>query len=123
MQILDNEKISTLIQIGFAGCTKGQIFQARRLFEGLLCANPEILGAKLGLAFSHLVVDDFAKADELLDELMTKYEHDADVKAMKVFSCALQKQAEEAHAIADLISPEDVSAYQLCQDSLKLLDR
>ena len=59
MQILEKEKISALIQIGFAGCAKGQIFQARRLFEGLLCADSELVGAKIGLAFSYIVVDDF----------------------------------------------------------------
>ena len=92
MQILEKEKISALIQIGFAGCAKGQIFQARRLFEGLLCADSELVGAKIGLAFSYIVVDDFDKADQILDELLVSHSDDADVKAMKVFSLALQKK-------------------------------
>ncbi|EFY07565.1 tetratricopeptide repeat protein [Succinatimonas hippei] len=123
MQILEKEKISALIQIGFAGCAKGQIFQARRLFEGLLCADSELVGAKIGLAFSYIVVDDFDKADQILDELLVSHSDDADVKAMKVFSLALQKKSEEAKKLASSVDASQQSAYNLCQDALNLLDR
>ena len=123
MQILEKEKISALIQIGFAGCAKGQIFQARRLFEGLLCADSELVGAKIGLAFSYIVVDDFDQADQILDELLVSHSDDADVKAMKVFSLALQKKSEEAKKIASSVDASQQSAYNLCQDALNLLDR
>ena len=119
MQILEKEKISALIQIGFAGCAKGQIFQARRLFEGLLCADSELVGAKIGLAFSYIVVDDFDKADQILDELLVSHSDDADVKAMKVFSLALQKKSEEAKELASSVDASQQSAYNLCQDALK----
>ena len=123
MQILEKEKISALIQIGFAGCAKGQIFQARRLFEGLLCADSELVGAKIGLAFSYIVVDDFDKADQILDELLVSHSDDADVKAMKVFSLALQKKSEEAKKLASSVDASQQSAYNLCQDAVNLLDR
>ena len=123
MQILEKEKISALIQIGFAGCAKGQIFQARRLFEGLLCADSELVGAKIGLAFSYIVVDDFDKADQILDELLVSHSDDADVKAMKVFSLALHKKSEEAKKLASSVDASQQSAYNLCQDALNLLDR
>ena len=123
MQILEKEKISALIQIGFAGCAKGQIFQARRLFEGLLCADSELVGAKIGLAFSYIVVDDFDKADQILDELLVSHSDDADVKAMKVFSLALQKKSEEAKKLASSVDASQQSAYNLCQDASNLLDR
>ena len=123
MQILEKEKISALIQIGFAGCAKGQIFQARRLFEGLLCSDSELVGAKIGLAFSYIVVDDFDKADQILDELLVSHSDDADVKAMKVFSLALQKKSEEAKKLASSVDASQQSAYNLCQDALNLLDR
>ena len=123
MQILEKEKISALIQIGFAGCAKGQIFQARRLFEGLLCADSELVGAKIGLAFSYIVVDDFDKADQILDELLVSHSDDADVKAMKVFSLVLQKKSEEAKKLASSVDASQQSAYNLCQDALNLLDR
>ena len=123
MQILEKEKISALIQIGFAGCAKGQIFQARRLFEGLLCADSELVGAKIGLAFSYIVVDDFDKADQILDELLVSHSDDADVKAMKFFSLALQKKSEEAKKLASSVDASQQSAYNLCQDALNLLDR
>ena len=123
MQILEKEKISALIQIGFAGCAKGQIFQARRLFEGLLCADSELVGAKIGLAFSYIVVDDFDKADQILDELLVSHSDDADVKAMKVFYLALQKKSEEAKKLASSVDASQQSAYNLCQDALNLLDR
>ncbi len=123
MQILEKEKISALIQIGFAGCAKGQIFQARRLFEGLLCADSELVGAKIGLAFSYIVVDDFDKADQILDEFLVSHSDDADVKAMKVFSLALQKKSEEAKKLASSVDASQQSAYNLCQDALNLLDR
>ncbi|MCL1603324.1 tetratricopeptide repeat protein [Succinatimonas hippei] len=123
MQILEKEKISALIQLGFAGCAKGQIFQARRLFEGLLCADSELVGAKIGLAFSYIVVDDFDKADQILDELLVSHSDDADVKAMKVFSLSLQKKSEEAKKLASSVDASQQSAYNLCQDALNLLDR
>ena len=123
MQILEKEKISALIQIGFAGCAKGQIFQARRLFEGLLCADSELVGAKIGLAFSYIVVDDFDKADQILDELLVSHSDDADVKAMKVFFLVLQKKSEEAKKLASSVDASQQSAYNLCQDALNLLDR
>ncbi len=121
MALLSTEEKRLLVKLGFAACQKGKVKHARDLFEKLLEAEPDAVGAKVGLAFSHIVVNDFAKGDELLNEVMVKHPDDMEAAALRVLSFALQKKENEAREAAAKIPEKEGSAYSLAQGALALL--
>ncbi len=122
MEALSKENVRLLLTIGFAACAKGKVGQARKLFQNLKIAYPEATPVIVGLAFSHIVVDDFAAGEKLLAEVIDKDE-EQDALALLAFSKALQKKEDEVREIAAKILEEHTSAYNLTQQALNLINQ
>ena len=97
--MLDSNNIALLLDIAFAGCHKGEVEDARKIFDGVLAAKPGHAPAIIGKALSHIVVDDFATADELLDGVLATNPDDADAKAMKGLSLYCAGKKDEAKTV------------------------
>lgn len=122
MNTLSKEDISLLVNIGFAACIKGKVTIARTLFENLLLAYPTMAPVKIGLSFSYLVVNDFVHGEQLLQEVIDNGDPDQEALAFLTFAKALQKKDEEAQELAAQVKEENITAYNLVQESLHLLE-
>lgn len=122
MNNLSQDDIRLLVNIGFAACVKGKVTPARTLFENLLVAYPQMAAVKVGLAFSHLVVDDFAHGEQLLQEVIDAGDPEQEALAFLAFAKVLQKQEDEARELAVQIKEENTTAYNLAQEALHLLE-
>ena len=111
-----------LLTIYFAACASGKVAHARKLFENLRIAYPEADPVQVGLAFSHIVVDDFETGERLLQEVISRGDEDQDALSLLAFSKALQKKEDEVREIAASISEEHPSAYKLAQEALQLVN-
>lgn len=120
MEVLSKEEIKFLINLGFNACAQGKVLYGRDIFENLLRFDENLQGAKIGLAFSHIVVDSFVIADSLLNELLSKEEHNYDACAFMALSKALQKD-EQAKDYINMV-PESEPCYALCQNALQILE-
>ena len=123
MEALSKENARLLLTIGFAACAKGKVAQGRKLFENMHIAYPEASAVIVGLAFSHIVVDDFAEGERLLNEVIKLGDEDQDALALLSFSKALQKKEDEVQDIVAQISKEHTSAYSLAKEALKLVTK
>ncbi len=81
--MLSTQESQQLLDIANAGCTKGHIVEARTIFHALLAQNPDLIPASIGLAFSHIVVNEFEEGERLLREnILAAHPHDQDANLM-----------------------------------------
>ncbi len=99
------EDLTQLVQLGMAACMNGDVYHSKMMFEYLLEFDPNMRAAKLGLAFTKIVTDDFDNAIELLDELS----EDDDTISLKVIAYSLQRNTTEAENLYNTIKNKDSS--------------
>ncbi len=89
-----------LVEVGLAACHRGRVARARAIFEGLLAFDPAFRPARIGLAFSHLVVDGFDRAEDLLKNgVLAGHPDDDEARAMLALVYQLAGRPEEARAL------------------------
>jgi Flp pilus assembly protein TadD len=104
-ELKDNEKVddlaevTRLVEIGLYAAHTGQVAKARALFEGLLKAKPKLSSAKLGLALSYLVVNEFEKAEEGFKEVLAIDPNHNEAQALLGLSMLLSGRVEEARPV------------------------
>ncbi len=123
MELLEKKDLTLLVNIAFALCLKGKVFEGREILKHLKEAEPSLMAAKVGIAFSHITVNEFDKARELLDECLQEDPDDQDVLALKAFSYALEKNEDEVKELGEKISEDHPSAFKLYQDALEILNK
>jgi hypothetical protein len=97
------EEIKRLLDIANAGCSTGRVAQARTIYQGILSLKPGFAPAAIGLAFTHIVVDDFAEGERLLrEDVLAATPDDEDALVMLSLCYTLAGQREEA---AEILKP------------------
>ena len=103
MEVLSKDKVRLLLTIGFAACAGGKVAHARKLFENLRIAYPEADPVQVGLAFSHIVVDDFETGERLLQEVISRGDEDQDALSLLASGTrSARKGYDLSHAAAEL---------------------
>ncbi|NCD25489.1 MAG: tetratricopeptide repeat protein [Deltaproteobacteria bacterium] len=106
--MLTSEHIQRLVDIANAGCSKGHVVEARVIYQGLLATNPDLAPASIGLALSHIVVNEFAEAEKLLrDTVLAAAPDDQEALAMLGLCHTLAGQREEAEAVLVPLADQD----------------
>ena len=85
-----------LLEAGFFAAHTGKVFQARALFTGLLQARPGLVRARLGMAFSHLVANEFDQAEAGLNEILEASPENPEALALLGLCLTLSGRLEEA---------------------------
>ena len=96
--MLSERHIARLLDLGNLACQKGMVGNARIIFDGVLALKPGFAPALVGLAFSHVVVDDFDRAQEILDQVLAVNPDDADALAMLGLLAGRRDDAERVFA-------------------------
>ena len=100
--MLSNEQITRLLDIAGAGCHKGMVLEARAIYDAVLTLREGFAPARIGKAVSHLVVDEFAEAEEQLRAVLNANPADADATAYLGMTLWLAGRRDEA---ADVFRP------------------
>ncbi len=118
--LLDDSDIALLLDIANLACHKGMPAEARTIVDGVLAVRPGFVPARITLAFSHLVVDDFDKALDILTPLLEQWPDDADARIMEGLAYLLPGRSSEAEeAFAHI--PEHCPQKHLAADLLRNL--
>ena len=113
------EQISRLLDIGNTACHAGAVYEARQIFDGVLALRPENAPALIGKALSHIVVDDFTAAEDLLkDKVLAKDPNHAEAVAMLGLCYLLGGKREEARVELERIKAQDSPAGKLARELL-----
>ncbi|MDR1546858.1 MAG: tetratricopeptide repeat protein [Deltaproteobacteria bacterium] len=88
-----------LLEIGLFGAHSGQVLQARNVFEGLLQAAPELTTPKTGLAFCHLVINEFEAAEKGFRQVLATRPDDVEAQALLALTLGLTGRVGEAEPL------------------------
>jgi cytochrome c-type biogenesis protein CcmH/NrfG len=114
-ELIDETQLARLVDVGLAAAHLGKPGEARRIFENLLAARPEHTPARIGLAFTYLVCNDFDKARTILrDEVLAKNPRDPEALALLGLALSFDGKYEEAAAVLESV-PDGSPASSLVQ--------
>ena len=117
--MLNQDQIIRLQDIGVSACHSGAVFEARKIFDGLLALRPDSATALIGKVLSHIVVDEFQLAEELLrTRVLENNPDDAEALAMLGLCYTLGGHPEEARIVLGKISGQETPTGQLARDLL-----
>lgn len=108
--MFSERQIARLLDMANLACQKGLVGEARTIFRAVLAFRPHFAPALVGLAFSHVVVDDFDTALMILDDVLARDAADADALAMKGLACILAGRKDEARQAFEAIPQDCVAA-------------
>ena len=111
--MVSEKQMARLLDLANLACQKGLVGEARTIFQAVLALRPGFAPALVGLAFSHVVVDDFDTALTILDQVLADNAADADALAMRGLACLLagRRGAEQAFAAI----PQDCAAADMAR--------
>lgn len=112
--MVSEKQMARLLDLANLACQKGLVGEARTIFRAVLALRPDFAPALVGLAFSHVVVDDFDTALTILDKVLAGNAADADALAMRGLACLLAGRREEAEQAFTAI-PQDCAAAEMAR--------
>ena len=113
-EMFSPRQLSRLLDIANMACQKGMVADGRRIFHAVLALKPDFVPAAVGLAFSHVVVDDFDGALAILDRVLAGNDGDPDALAMQGLAHILAGRREEAE-LAFARIPQDSAAADMAR--------
>ena len=116
--MVEESTIVRLMDIANAACHTGKVFEARTIFDNILVIKPGHVPARIGLALSHIVVDEHAKAEAMLREILADHEGDADAQALLALCLTFMKRNDEAKALLEPLKDNTDSAGGLARSLL-----
>lgn len=117
--MLSERQIARLLDMANLACQKGLVGEARTMFQAVLALKPNFAPALVGLAFSHVVVDDFDAALTILDDVLARNAADADALAMRGLACMLAGRKDEARQAFAAI-PQDCAAADMARAVMEM---
>lgn len=111
--MLTASDIQRLLDIANTGCHTGHVGQARTIYEGVLALRPDFAPARIGQAYSHLVIDEFGEAEAILAEVLAANPADADAQVLLGLVCTLAGRSAEAEAVLQPLTAESGSRAEL----------
>ena len=115
---LGENDIALLLDIANLACHKGMPIEARTIVDGVLAVRPGFPPAVITLAHSHLVVDDFDMALDILTPLLEQNPDDADARLLQGLALLLsgrRNEAEDAFAHIPADCPQRLLAAELAR--------
>lgn len=94
--MFSEQQIARLLDLGNLACQKGMVKEARTIIGGVLALRPDFAPALIGMAFTHVVVDDFDGALAILDKVLAASPNDSDALAMLGLAHMLAGRRDEA---------------------------
>ncbi len=117
--MLSPEKRGLLLDIANIGCHRGLVLEARAVYLGVLAEKPGFAPALVGLAFSHVVVDEFIEAERILkEEVLAANPDDSEALAVLGLCALLDKRAEDAREILAVPARGDGAAAVFAKELL-----
>lgn len=117
--MLTQEQIIRLQDIGLAACHYGTVSEARKIFDGLLKLRPDNTTALVGRAMSHIVVNDFSAAEEILQkQVLSNHPDDAEAETLLGLCCVLNGNPDGARDLLRNGEARQTPSGQVARDLL-----
>ncbi|WP_446424036.1 tetratricopeptide repeat protein [Mailhella sp.] len=120
--MLEPSQTVRLLDIANAGCHRGLVQEARTIYESILVLKPGHVPARIGLALSRIVVDEFAEAEALLRALLDEQPRDAHVRSMLGLCLSLSGRKDEARTVLEDVKDSEGAGARLAASLLEQMD-
>ena len=120
--MLEHAQIVRLLDIANAGCHRGLVREARTIYESVLVLRPGHVPARIGLALSHIVVDEFDKAEALLNAVLTERPDDAEARGLLGLCLSLSGRKDEARTVLEDMQDCEGACARLASSLLEQMD-
>lgn len=117
--MLADSQIRRLLDIGNAATQSGNVVDARLIFDGVLAMRPNFSAAILGKSLSHIVVDDFATAEALLNEkVLAENPEDEEGRVLLAMIYKLSNREDQARIILESLMNAKESVAEVAKGLL-----
>ncbi len=103
IQMLSDDQIKRLLDIANVACHTGKVYNARVIYDAVLTIKPNHVPTRISLAFSHIVVDDFEVAEQMLNDVLKEIPADPDAVVMLGLNYLLSGNRNKAHEVLNPI--------------------
>lgn len=119
--MLEDTQIHRLLDIANTGCQKGFVTDARAIYDGVLELRPNHAPALIGMAFSHIVVDEFEAAEKILNQVLAAHPDDTDAQVCLGLCYTLAGKTDEAKKTLTPLREQQGSIGTLAMNLLEKL--
>ena len=119
--MLSESQIRRLLDIANAACHKGDVIDARIIYDGVLALKPDHIPARIGMGLSHIVVGEFDEAEALLKTILEEYHDDGDALGMLGLCYFVAGRKDEAESILTPLAEGEGSMAELASSLLENL--
>lgn len=119
--MLTDEQITRLLDIANAGCHRGMVAEARGIYDAVLTIREGFVPARIGMAVSHMVVNEFDEAEGLLRAVLDDRPGDADAAVYLGMTLYLAGRRDEAADVFRPLAESEGSAAALAKRMLEQL--
>lgn len=120
--MLTDVHVQRLQDIAYCASHTGDVLNARTIYAGILAIKPQSVASKIGMALTHLVVDEFEKAETILKEdVLATTPGDNEARVLLGLNYLLTGRNEEARDIFTLLQNQDGPAAALANDLLSTI--
>ena len=118
--MLTDSQIVRLLDIANAACHKGLVLEARTIYDGVLAVRPGHVPALIGQALSHIVIGEYAQAEDMLrTKVLAEHPDDADGKVMLGLCLCLADKKDEAREVLQTLSDGQDGCAELARSLLE----
>ncbi len=121
MEVLSKDKIRFLIRLAFSAISHGKVTYGKEILKHLLEADKSLVAAKIGLAFSYIVIDAFQDADDILESIIKEDSLNYEAIAFLALSKSLQKDISVLSLVKKV--PQNETCYSLCKNALEIYNQ
>lgn len=121
--MLSDYQIQRLLDTANALCHNGIPGVARKVYSGVLALKPGFPPALIGQALSHIVVDEFDKAEEILSQYLEKTPDDSDAQAFLGLTYMFSGRKDEAAILLEKVAGSGGVSSAFAEDVLKLMSQ
>ena len=122
--MLTDSQIVRLLDIANAACHKGLVLNARTSYDGVLAGRPGQVPALIGQALSHIVIGEYASAEDILrSQVLAEHPDDVDAKAMLGLCLCLSDRKDEAKDLLQTLTDSQTESSELARSLLEQIEQ
>ncbi len=122
--MLTDSQIVRLLDIANAACHKGLVLDARTIYDGVLAVRPGHIPAFIGQALSHIVIGEYARAEEIIrSQVLAENPDDAEAKAMLGLCLYLTDKKDEAREVLQTLADGQSKSSDLARSLLDQMEQ
>lgn len=120
--MLTDTQVQRLQDIAYCAAHTGDVLNARTIYAGILAIKPQTVASRIGMAFTHLVVNEFDTAEAILkDEVLAANPDDAEARVLLGLNYLLATRKDEARDIFILLQKQNTPASTLARELLETI--